>query len=283
MRYAEAVGAEVIQIFVANPRAWARAAEDPAEVSLLRERTMRAGMPVFAHAPYLINVASPHPELRERSAEAISYSLRRAAQVGAAGLVVHTGSAAGADRDAALGRARECLLPVLDSIGPGDPDLLLEPMAGQGTMLCAAVAEIGPYFNAIGWHPRAAICLDTCHLFAAGHDLAAPNGVEDMLAELSAVAPGRLRLCHANDSKDPCGSRRDRHEAIGRGRLGLAPFEALLRHPATARVPFVVETPGGERGHAADIARLRELRDGAARTPAPSRTGQSGGPSPSRS
>jgi deoxyribonuclease-4 len=123
--------------------------------------------------------------------------------------------------------------------------------------------------------------LDTCHLFAAGHDLTAPDGIPRMLAEFESVAGrGRLRLIHANDSKDGCGSGTDRHANIGAGRIGAAAFGRLLGHPGTAGVPFIVETPGGKGGHAADIAALRRLRDDAPRR---QRRRQSGGPSPGRS
>jgi deoxyribonuclease-4 len=112
------------------------------------------------------------------------------------------------------------------------------------------------------WHPRAAVCLDTCHAFSAGHDLAARGGADAALDELTTVlgGTGRLRLVHANDSKDPCGSHRDRHENIGAGQIGARPFGALLRHPAAAGVPFVIETPGPKAAHAADIATLQGLR-----------------------
>jgi deoxyribonuclease-4 len=122
------------------------------------------------------------------------------------------------------------------------------------------------------------VCLDTCHLFAAGHDLATRGGVAGLLGTLAPVmgrhtGPGctsRLRLIHANDSKDGCGSHRDRHENIGAGQIGTAPFAALLRHPATRGVPFIVETPGPRAAVAADIATLKALRGKgqAARAPA---------------
>jgi deoxyribonuclease-4 len=130
-------------------------------------------------------------------------------------------------------------------------------------MLCSAVTELGHYRAALDLHPRANVCLDTCHVFAAGHDLGPPDGVTSMLSELQSVAGGRLRLIHANDSKDRCGSRKDRHENIGAGQIGTAAFGCLLRHPATAGVPFIVETPGGEQAQAKDIAILRGLREGA--------------------
>lgn len=257
---AAAVGAEAIQLFVANPRAWAAPAPAPDQDAKLLAHTARTGTPVFVHAPYLVNVASPDRDVARRSADALRHSVQRAARVGARGVVVHCGTATDGDRAAGLVRTRAALLPLLDGLGDGDPDLLIEPMAGQGHALCSTVPELIPYLGALDWHPRAGLCLDTCHLFAAGHDLDAPDGFTRLLAELGSRVPGRLRLWHANDSADPRGSRRDRHQSIGAGHIGSAPFAELLAHPDAADVPLIVETPGGADGHAADVARLRTLR-----------------------
>jgi deoxyribonuclease IV len=264
--YARDVGAEAIQIFVTNPRGWstARVGEDQAgaQCDALRGHVRSTGLPVFVHAPYLINLGSPDEVLRARSADLLGNCLERGQRAGARGVVVHTGSSITSDRQAGLDRMREALLPVLDKIPADGPDVLLEPMAGQGQMLCATIADIGPYLAALDNHPRAQLCLDTCHVFAAGHDLAAIDGADAMIAELAAIAPGRLRLIHANDSADPCGSRRDHHRPIGDGQIGAAAFGRLLAHLGTAGVAFVVETPGGKEGQARDIAVLRALRDG---------------------
>jgi deoxyribonuclease IV len=317
LSYASAVGAEVIQVFVSNPRGWAAGPGDAAEDARLRE----SQVPVFVHATYMVNLGSGNPEVAEKSADAVAHALRRGADIGARGVVVHTGSAAGwaasagrdgdarareaRDGDATAGDARaralrqigEIALPLLDKLGDDDPDLLFEPMAGQGQMLCAQAGDLAAYLSAVEFHPKAGVCLDTCHLFAAGHDLAAAGGVAAMLAELSTVAgstgtgstgtgstvagstvaggtetggtetggtgtdnagAGRVKLVHANDSLLGCGSKRDRHEAIGAGMIGTAPFRELLA--ALPDACFVVETPGGKAGHARDIATLKGLR-----------------------
>ena len=270
--YAAEVGAEVIQVFVSSPRGWAAAQGDAAEDARLRE----SGMPVFVHATYLVNLGSGNPEVAGKSAEAIAYALRRGAEIGARGVVVHAGSAVGwtgeQAREQALRQIGELTLPLLEKLGEDDPDLLFEPMAGQGQMLCARTGDVATYLAAVQHHPRAGLCLDTCHLFAAGHDLTAPGGVAAMLDELATAAglttgtaagtAGRTRppvgLVHANDSLLGCGSKRDRHEAIGAGQIGTGPFRELLA--ALPDVPFVVETPGGKTGHARDIATLKGLR-----------------------
>jgi len=256
LRYAAAVGAEAIQLFVANPRAWATPPGDPGQDEALRA----SGLPVYVHSSYLINVGSTAELTTARSITALEHALHRGAEIGARGVVVHTGSAVGADRESALGQVARGLLPLLDKLDDDGPDLLLEPMAGQGQMLCADLGELAGYLDALQWHPRACVCLDTCHVFAAGHDLTAPGGPGALVRALG-DAVGRVRLVHANDSAAECGSRRDRHANLGAGQIGAAPIGELLRHPALAGVPFVVETPGGEAAHAADVAALKALRD----------------------
>jgi len=267
LSYAAAVGAEVIQVFVSNPRGWAAGPGDAGEDARLRE----SDIPVFIHSTYMINLGSGNPDVAAKSADAVAHALRRGGDIGARGVVVHTGSAAGwagtDARERALRQIGEIVLPLLDKLGDDDPDLLFEPMAGQGQMLCAQAGELASYLSAVEHHPKAGVCLDTCHLFAAGHDLTADGGVAAMLAELGLATgstvpdstdAGRVKLVHANDSLLGCGSRRDRHEAIGAGAIGTAPFGELLA--ALPDVPFVVETPGGKAGHARDIATLKELR-----------------------
>jgi deoxyribonuclease-4 len=142
------------------------------------------------------------------------------------------------------------------------PRLLIEPTAGGGQALAATVQDLAPYFSQLDDHPMLGVCLDTCHAFAAGHDLSAPGGMKKTLdALVRSVGRGRLGLVHANDSKDPLGSLRDRHEAIGRGRIGKDPFAELFRHPATRGVPVVVETPGDALSQLEDLELLRSLRD----------------------
>ncbi|NYI07058.1 deoxyribonuclease IV [Allostreptomyces psammosilenae] len=279
--YADRTGCEAVQVFVANPRGWATGPGNPAQDEEFRAGCAERGISAWVHAPYLINFGSSTAETVRRSAVSLRHSLLRGAEIGARGVVVHTGSATGGlDRATAYRQVRDGVLPLLEELdalaerggagdgpaGPGGaaatvPWLLLEPMAGQGSTLCSLMEDLGPYLEALDHHPRVGVCLDTCHAFAAGHDLAAPDGVRRTLDELLRVAgPGRLRLIHANDSKDVAGAHRDRHENVGSGRIGAEPFAALFDHPATAGVPLVVETPGGEEGHASDVAALKRLR-----------------------
>ena len=264
LSYAREIGAEVVQVFVANPRGWATPAGHTARDEAFRAGCAEGAIPAYVHAPYLINFGSHTPETVDRSVESLRHSLRRGREIGAAGVVVHTGSATGGrERAVALAQVGHRLLPLLEELTrDDDPWLLLEPTAGQGASLCSVVADLGPYFDALERHPRLGVCLDTCHAFAAGHDLAAAGGTAAVLDELvKTCGEGRLRLIHANDSKDLVGAHKDRHENVGAGHIGTDGFAPLFTHPATEGVPLVIETPGPKERHAADVARLKALRD----------------------
>jgi len=266
LAYTDAVSAGAVQVFVGNPRGWKLTDGDPAQDALFTAGCHDRGVPSFIHTPFLVNVGSPTEATVEQSIASISHNLVRGAQLGCEGVVVHAGSAVGEDRyEAALRQLHERLLPVLDRLPDDGPRLLIEPTAGGGKSLAATVEDLGPYLAALGNHPRVGVCFDTCHAWAAGHDLSVPGGMTATLdALLDAVGPGRLGLVHANDSLDACGSKRDRHTTIGAGSIGVAPFAELLAHPTMAGVPVVVETPSEldgspSAGHARDIALLNDL------------------------
>jgi deoxyribonuclease IV len=264
-RYLDATDASVIQVYVSNPRGWARPDGLPEQDEAFRALCAERDVAVFVHACLLVNLGSPTPATVDQSVATLRHALRRGREIGARGVVFHAGSSVSADATAtsrALRRAGDALLPVLDEIGDGDPRLLVEPSAGSKRCLAGRVEDLGPYLDSVRGHPAFGVCLDTCHAWAAGHDLAVPGGAAATLDALVAtVGPGRLRLIHANDSKDPCGSTRDRHEKVGAGTIGADGFAALLAHPAAAGLPVVVETPSGaaHEGHAKDIATLRTL------------------------
>lgn len=266
------IGAETLQVFVGNPRGWALSPGRPAGDEAFRSGCAEAGLRSFIHAPYLVNLGSPTQQTYERSVATVAHNLRRAAEIGAEGVVVHTGSyvdASGSPEgarergEAALRQVREGLLPVLDALGDDDssPWLLLEPTAGQGRSLCAGIDDLADYLGALDHHPRAGICLDTCHVFAAGEPLDEPGGATAAVDRVLSIAgPERLRLIHANDSMDVRGAMKDRHQRIGEGHIGTDAFRELFAHPALDRVPFVLETPGSREADSSDWTTLRRLR-----------------------
>ncbi len=264
---ADELGCETLQIFVGNPRGWALSAGNPAQDRTFRTEIEARGYRAFIHAPYLVNLGSPTPATYERSAAVVAHNLMRAAEIGAEGVVVHTGSFVSTDGDAeaqhvaALKQVREALMPVLDALGEDGPWLLLEPTAGQGRSLCAGVDDLTAYLGALDLHPKAGVCLDTCHVYAAGAPLDEPGGVAATLERIVEIGgPDRLRLIHANDSMDVRGAFKDRHENIGQGHIGADAFRELFAHPATAGVPFILETPGSTDPGSPDIALLKQLR-----------------------
>jgi deoxyribonuclease-4 len=257
------IGAETFQIFVGNPRGWALSVGRPEQDEAFRTACEGSGTRVFIHAPYLVNLGSPTPATYERSVASVAHNLRRAVEIGAEGVVVHTGSCvADGSMESAMRQVREGFLPLLETLGDDAPWLLLEPTAGQGRSLCAGVEELEPYLAALDFHPRAGISLDTCHVFAAGAPLDEPGGASRTIDRITEIGgPGRLRLIHANDSMDVRGAMKDRHQKIGQGHIGTEAFAELFAHPATAGVPFVLETPGSRDVDDPDLGLLKKLRE----------------------
>jgi len=263
--YARDIGAEVVQVFVSNPRGWALGNGDPAQDAAFRDGCGESGIGVYVHAPYLINFGSPTPQTLERSADCLRHSIRRGREIGAKGVVVHAGcEVVGNGYDAAMAQVRERLRPIAEELADDDPDLLVELTAGAKGSLCSGPGAIPAYLDALDNHPRVGVCVDTCHAMAAGHDVAKPGGLRSFLSSVAKHAGrGRLRLVHANDSKDPVGSGRDRHEVVGKGTIGLEPFRELFMHPAMKGVPVVMETPGVAAEHRRDVRALKRLRQDA--------------------
>ncbi|KRF17425.1 endonuclease IV [Nocardioides sp. Soil797] len=264
---AREIGYETLQVFVGNPRGWAPSKGSPTEDRAFRE-AREDGTRAFIHAPYLVNLGSPTPATYEKSVATVAHNLKRAVEIGAEGVVVHTGSFVDpSDSEekyaAAMRQVRDGLLPLLETVEVDDaPWLLLEPTAGQGRSLCAGVEDLQPYLDALDFHPKAGICLDTCHVFAAGAPLDEAGGTTTTVDRIVEIGgPGRLRLIHANDSMDVRGAFKDRHQNIGAGHIGEGAFRDLFAHPATDGVPFVLETPGSREAGCPDLDLLKKLRE----------------------
>ncbi|MEU7869738.1 deoxyribonuclease IV [Dactylosporangium sp. NPDC049140] len=262
LRYVERTAATAVQVYVSNPRGWALAAGDPKQDDAFLKYCADHGVTAYVHAALLVNLGSPTEATVERSVATLEHALRRGHAIGARGVVFHAGSAVDAGHaEKAFATVRQVLLPLLERAErEGWPPLLVEPSAGGGRSLASRVEHLAEYLAAVDRHPHLGVCFDTCHAWAAGHDLATPGGMTATIdALVTAAGPDRLRLIHANDSKDACGSLRDRHESLGKGLIGAAAFGELLAHPAARGVPLIVETPSGDdhADHAADIALLR--------------------------
>mgnify|MGYP003342480132 FL=1 len=260
--YAETIKAEVIQVFASNPRGWAMPEPNPAADEEFRTKAAAMDITTYVHAPFLINLGSPTEGTYKNSLNSTEYSLRRGKDIGALGVVIHTGSAVDAAHvDNAWKQIHEGMMPILEALDDDAPSLLLEPTAGQGQSLVKKLDDLENYLKALEYHPKVGICLDTCHVFAAGHDIAKKGGMTETLDLLVQIAGAeRFQLVHANDSMDVCGALKDRHQNIGDGYIGVDAFKEMFKHPAIANAPLILETPGEEPEHGKEVALLKKLR-----------------------
>ncbi len=263
IEYALTTKAEAIQVFASNPRGWAMPEPNPEADDRFKARAAELDIETYVHAPFLINLGSPTVSTYENSLASTAYSLRRGREIGALGVVIHTGSAVDENHVSnAWKQISKGVMPILEKLKDNDPWLLLEPTAGQGQSLVRNIEDLSKYFEVLKWHPKVGVCLDTCHVFAAGHDIKTKGGMKKTLDLLVEVAgKERIQLIHANDSMDVLGSLKDRHENLGEGEIGVKPFEELIAHPAVKNAPLILETPGEEPEHGKEISILKKLRD----------------------
>lgn len=237
-------GCEALQIFTKSAGQWRARPLPDTEVAEFRAKVRTAGLrAVFAHNSYLINVAASDPLLRGRSIEALWEELQRAEALGLDGLVMHPGSYTSGTEADGLRLIGEALGELL-SRRRLKTTILLEHTAGQGTNLGHRFEHLAAILDHVRWSKRVAVCIDTCHLVAAGYDITHERGYRETFRRLdTAVGLDRVRVFHLNDSKKPCGSRVDRHEHIGKGCLGLETFRRLLNDRRFRDRPMLLETP----------------------------------------
>lgn len=260
---AREVGCETLQVFVKSSNQWRAAAFRDGEPERFKENLAATGIgPVVAHDSYLINLCSPEDALWNKSLEAFLVELDRCETLGIRYLVTHPGSHTGAGEEAGLSR----LIRALDRIHAQRPRqdvmVLLETTAGQGASLGHRFEHLATVRQAVAHPQRVGVCLDTCHVFAAGYDLRTPAVYRETMERFEAVVGFEaLKAIHLNDSKRELGSRVDRHEQIGKGCLGLEAFRLLLNDARLLAVPMILETPKGPdyREDKINLATLRRL------------------------
>jgi deoxyribonuclease-4 len=253
---AEEDGADCLQIFTRNARGWAAKPLEAEEIDRFRAEAKRTGLPAAAHASYLINAAAPDAEIRRKSWAGLADELGRCEQLGLFALIFHPGS--NPDEAEGLKLAAEGMTQALEA-APGNVKLLIETTAGQGASLGHAFEQLAAIRDAIPAGPRrrTGVCVDTCHLFAAGHDLTSDEGYQGTMTRLDrTIGLGLVHAFHLNDSKKGLGSRVDRHEHIGEGTLGLSPFRRLVNDPRFQATPAFLET---DLRYRENLAVLRSL------------------------
>lgn len=260
---AAALGMQTVQIFTKNNNQWVGKPLTTDDIRLFREAIERTGIqqPV-AHDSYLINLASPKDDLWNKSQEAFTIELQRAEALGLIGVVMHPGSFVESSEESGLMR----IVTALDAVHRATPKFktltLLETTAGQGTNLGAKFEHLAWIIEHVQHPDRIAICVDSCHIFAAGYAIGTHDEYTATMSEFDRlIGVDRIRCFHLNDSKKPFGSRVDRHEHIGEGCLGLEPFRNILNDPRFAAIPMYLETEKGERdGQELDAINLATLR-----------------------
>ncbi len=250
------IGATTFAFFTRNPRGGSAKAIDPADAQALRDLMAEKNFgPLVAHAPYTLNPCSDKDRAREFARECMADDLARMEALPNNYYNFHPGSHVkqGAEKGIEMiaGLLNEVLRPEQTTT------VLLETMAGKGTEVGRSFEELAAIIERVDQADHLGVCLDTCHVHDAGYDIV--GDLDGVLAEFDRVIGiDRLRAVHVNDSKNPCGAHKDRHEKIGEGYIGLEAFQRIVRHPYLADLPFILETPNELPGYAAEIALLRE-------------------------
>ena len=258
---AAALKATAMQIFCRNHRRWLLARLDDEEAAAFRAavRARRIGF-VAIHASYLVNIATADPVNYARSVEKLSAELEIARRIGADVLIAHPGSHLGCDTAEGIERVAHGCLRVFEAVRQG-PKLLLETTAGGGSMLGSSFEELAAILEKAALPDRLGVCLDTCHIFAAGYDLRSEEAYARTMGALRrTVGIERVGMIHANDSLYDLGSRRDRHWHIGKGKIGPRGFRLLMRDARFARLAKIIETPLTFEGSRMDDANLRAIK-----------------------
>ncbi len=256
------VESTAMQIFVKNNMQWFAKPLGEEEVRAFTRHPRRGELKaVFGHSGYMINLGAVNPEFHEKSLRALREELARAEQLGLPFLVLHPGAHMGTGEEAGLARIAESLDTVFAALPGGRTKVALETTAGQGSSLGHTFEQLASLFDRCATPERLCVCIDTAHLFAAGYDLSTDEGARNVFAEFDRVVGlGHLAAIHCNDSKTALGSRVDRHEHLGKGKIGLAPFRFLMQDRRFAKIPKVLETPKGKE-LAEDRVNLGVLRE----------------------
>lgn len=257
---ADEIGASAVAFFSKNNNRWAASPLGEEECATFRERRRASGAPLMIHAAYLINLAATDEGILERSIAGLEDELRRAAKLGAESLVIHPGAHMGAGVTKGIDRIARALDEVHRRLPELGTKTLLETSAGQGSSLCCTFEEIGRILRLVDDPSRVGVCVDTCHIFAAGYDFSTPGGWSAIVDEMAEqIGLDRVEAFHLNDSKRELGSRVDRHEHIGEGKIGLDPFGQILNDSRFREIPKVIETPKTVPVES-DLENLRRLR-----------------------
>lgn len=257
-----AIGCTAIQLFTSSPRQWNSPPLDPSSVEKYNAALKETGVSfTVAHDSYLINLCAVDPELLDKSRKAFLHEIERADQLGIPWLVTHMGAHMQSGEETGITGIVESVQLLLKETEGMHAGIALETTAGQGTCLGYTFEQVARVLDRVEANPRLGVCVDTCHIFAAGYDIRNEDGYCKTWERFDRlIGLDRLKVIHVNDSKKPLGSRVDRHEHIGQGEIGLPAFERLVNDPALFHVPLIIETPESEKMHAVNLNILKSLQ-----------------------
>ena len=241
---AKALGCNTMQIFSRNPRGWQVTKLDPKDVAEFKKLKAAYDIaPVVVHIPYIINLATPDGKLHKRSIDAYVEDVRRADELGAECFVTHLGSHVGTGEDGGIARFARALNEIIARAKPKTA-ILLENTAGSGSCLGYRFEHLRRIMDGLDDAKNVGVCLDTAHTFAAGYDIRTKAGLDTTLKDFdNVVGLDRIKVVHFNDSLSPLGSHVDRHQHIGKGKLGLEALSRIINHPKLKNAAFIMETP----------------------------------------
>ncbi len=258
LEIARQLSCESVQLFSSNPNSWKTQVLEPEVAARFRQNAQSLNIfPIILHTPYLVNLASPEPDIWNRSKKAVLDALLRARLLGADRVVTHIGSHKGSGMKAGISRVAAAVDETVAAVD--EVILVLELGAGGGNSVGSTFEEVADIIDHVKCQQRLGIAIDTAHLYAAGYNISTEKGIVSVFEQIDRLfGTERLKVVHLNDTEVPLGSRRDKHYHIGLGQIGYEGFRALLRHPATEGLPGIIETPA--EGLEWDVRNLRVLR-----------------------
>lgn len=262
LRRGKEIGCEAVQVFTSSPQQWKAREITDEMASDFRTAQVETGIGsdrLISHDSYLVNLCAPDEEIMRKSLAALKSEMDRCAKLGIGYVVSHMGAHMGQGEESGMTRIAEAARQILAETDPS-VTLLMETTAGQGSALGVTFEQLAQVLDGVGGDARLGVCLDTCHVFAAGYDIRTPETYAATFGRFDRIVGlDRLKAIHVNDSLKPFGSHRDRHAAIGAGEIGLEAFRLLVNDARLAGIPAILETPDAETMHAVNLQRLRDL------------------------
>ena len=261
VEYAPEINANSLQIFTKSPRSWKNKTISESEINNTKNNLKKYNIKGFVvHSSYLVNLATPKKDLYNKSIKELINDFKQANLLGADYFVFHPGNYVSSTKDEGIKRIIKGINKILSEVKSPKTKLLIENTAGAGTEIGSTIKEIAKILNGINDLKHIGICLDLCHLFAAGYNINSKKGIDDLIEEVNnVIGLEKLNLIHLNDSKFEINTNKDRHEHIGQGKIGIENFKYIVNHKNLKNKLFIIETPPFD-GEDKDIQTILKLK-----------------------